>query len=165
MPAGQLIVYAARMVLLHGDDPQQSQVLRQVARLACAVIVVVATLGSIHGMQSQAAPEMAATAAALAVSVAGIAWILGLGTKTDAQTLIALLAVGFSGAVLMGLLPNEPGGYLLLDVALIGMGMELPPPSSFAAGFAVFAAANVSWLAARLTSAIIFSNAAGQPAA
>ena len=60
-------------------------------------------------MLGQTAPVIAASAAALVVAVAGLAWVVVIGTETSAQTMIALTAVGLSGAVLVGLLPRKPG--------------------------------------------------------
>ncbi|HEY7277905.1 MAG TPA: histidine kinase, partial [Trebonia sp.] len=115
----------------------------------------------VGGMLSQSAPAMAASAAALAVSVAGLAWVVLIGTETFAQTFIALTAVGLAGAVQVGLLPNE-AGYLIVFVALIGIGMDLPPRLSLVAGLIVFAAANLSFLlAARLSVGNVLGNDVG----
>ena len=94
---------------------------------------------------------IAGTAVALAVSLAGLARIIVIGTNTLAQTVVALTAVGLSGAVQVGLLPEE-AGYLIIFVALIGIGMDLPPRLALTAGLVVFAAANFSFLVvARMT--------------
>jgi signal transduction histidine kinase len=133
------------------DEAEQSTMLRLISLPACAIIVVFVTIGAVGGMISQSAPAMAASAAALVVSVAGLAWVVFIGTETSAQTMIGLTAVGLAGAVQVGLLPNE-AGYLIVFVALIGIGMNLPPRLSLVAGLIVFAAANLSFLlAARLS--------------
>jgi signal transduction histidine kinase len=63
--------------------------------------------------------------------------------------------------VQVGLLPEE-AGYLIIFVALIGIGMELPPLLALTAGFVIIAAANISFLvAARLSPANIVSNDVG----
>lgn len=143
------------------DEPQPSATLRRISLPASAVILVLVTLGVIHGMQTETAPVIAANAAALAVAVAGLTWVVGIGTETPAQTLIALTAVGLSGVVQVGLMPAE-GGYLVIFVALIGIGMELPPVLALAAGFVVFAAANIVFLVAvRLTPGNLFGNDVG----
>ncbi len=112
-------------------------------------------------MLGKTAPVIAASAVALAVAVAGLAWVVVIGTETTAQTMIALTAVGLSGAALVGLLPEE-AGYLIVFVALIGIGMELPPLPALAAGFIVFAAVNLSFLvAARLSPSNIIGNDVG----
>jgi signal transduction histidine kinase len=143
------------------DDLEQAAALRWIVLPACAIIVVFVTIGAVGGMLSQSAPAMAASAAALAVSVAGLAWVVLIGTETFAQTFIALTAVGLAGAVQVGLLPNE-AGYLIVFVALIGIGMDLPPRLSLVAGLIVFAAANLSFLlAARLSVGNVLGNDVG----
>jgi signal transduction histidine kinase len=142
---------------------QQSALLRGIALPACAIIVVFVTIGSVGGMlkPGQTAPEIAASAVALVVAVIGLAWVVVIGTETTAQSMTALLAVGLAGALQVGLLP-EDAGYLIIFVALIGIGMELPPLFALTAGFVVFAAANLSFLvAARLSPANIVSNDVG----
>jgi len=144
------------------DESQQSAMLRLITLSASAIIVVFVTLGVIQGMLGKTAPVIAASAAALAVAVAGLAWIVVIGTETTAQTMTALTAVGLSGAALVGLLPDE-AGYLIVFVALIGIGVELPPLlPALTAGFVVYAAANLSFLvAARLSPSNIISNDVG----
>jgi signal transduction histidine kinase len=63
--------------------------------------------------------------------------------------------------VQVGLLPSE-AGYLIVFVALIGIGMELPPRLAFVAGLVVFAAVNLSFLVlARLSPGNILGNDVG----
>jgi signal transduction histidine kinase len=143
------------------DESQQSAMLRLITLSASAIIVVFVTLGVIQGMLGKTAPVIAASAVALAVAVAGLAWVVVIGAETTARTMIALTAVGLSGAALVGLLPEE-AGYLIVFVALIGIGIELPPLPALAAGFIVFAAANLSFLvAARLSPSNIIGNDVG----
>jgi signal transduction histidine kinase len=143
------------------DESQQSAMLRLITLSASAIIVVFVTLGVVQGMLGKTAPVIAASAAALAIAVAGLAWIVVIGTETTAQTMTALTAVGLSGAALVGLLPEE-AGYLIVFVALIGIGIELPPLPALTAGFIVFAAANLSFLAAaRLSASNIIGNDVG----
>jgi signal transduction histidine kinase len=144
-----------------GDELQQSAMLRRIALPACAIIVVFVTIGTIGGMVGQTPAAIAASAAALVVSVAGLAWAVLIGTETSAQTMTALTAVGLAGAVLVGLLPGE-AGYLIIVVALIGIGMDLPTRLALVAGFIVFAGANLSFLvAARLSPGNIIGNDVG----
>ena len=135
--------------------------LRLIAPPACAIIVVFVTIGAIGGMLGQSPGAMAASAATLVVSVAGLAWVVFIGTETSAQTMIGLTAVGLAGAVQVALLPTE-AGYLIIFVALIGIGTELPPRLSLTAGLVVFAAANISFLAfARLAPLNTLGNDVG----
>lgn len=143
------------------DDLAQAATLRRITLPACVIIIVFVTIGAVGGMLSQSAPGIAASAAALVVSVAGLTWVVLIGTETSAQTFIALTAVGLAGAVQVSLLPNE-AGYLIVFVALIGMGMDLPPRLSLAAGLIVFAAANLAFLlAARLSLGNTLGNDVG----
>jgi signal transduction histidine kinase len=143
------------------DEVEQSAILRLIALPACAVIVVFVTIGAVHGMLGQSPAAIAVSAAALVVSVAGLTWVVLIGTETSAQTMIGLTAAGLAGAVQVALLPEE-SGYLIIFVALIGIGMELPPRLSLAAGLAVFAAANISFLVfARLSPLNVIGNDVG----
>jgi signal transduction histidine kinase len=75
--------------------------------------------------------------------------------------MIGLTAAGLAGAVQVALLPEE-SGYLIIFVALIGIGMELPPRLSLAAGLVVIAAANISFLVfARLSPLNVTGNDVG----
>jgi signal transduction histidine kinase len=142
-------------------ESQQSAMLRLISLTASTIIVVFVTLGAINGMLGKTAPVAAGSAVALAVAVIGLAWVVVIGTETTAQTMTALLAVGLAGALQVGLLPEE-AGYLIIFVALIGIGMELPPLLALTAGFVIIAAANISFLvAARLSPANIVSNDVG----
>jgi signal transduction histidine kinase len=127
------------------EELRQSAMLRWISRTACTVIAVLVTIGAVSGMVGRPPLVIAASAAALAVSVFGLFWVVVIGTETSARTLIAMTAVGLSGAAQVGFLP-EAGGYLIVFVALIGIAMELPPRLAFPAGFVVLAAANVSFL-------------------
>jgi signal transduction histidine kinase len=143
------------------DELRQHTMLRWIALPACAVIVALVTYGAVHRMLSQTAPVIAASAIVLAVSVAGIAWIVLIGTETPVRTMAVLTVVGLSGAAQVGLLPTE-AGYLIVFVALIGIGMELPVRHALVAGLIVFAAMNLSFLAtARFTPGNVTSNDVG----
>ncbi len=127
--------------------PQPSATLQRIALPACAVIFVLVTLGVISGVRGQSPPVMATAAVALLVAIAGVAWVVASPLRTGTLDLIALTAAGLAGAVLGGLLPTG-AGYLVVFIALIGLGMEMPPLVAFLAGIAVFGAANISALVA-----------------
>ena len=154
--------YAGRMGPMPPETEfQQSAMLRLISMSACAIIVVFVTLIAVHGMFGKTAPVVAGSALALAVAVIGLAWVVVIGTETTALTMTVLTAVGLAGALQIGLLPEE-AGYLIIFVALIGIGMELPPLPALTAGLIVFAAANLSFLvAARLSATNIVSNDVG----
>ncbi len=143
------------------DELPPSGVLRSISLSACAVIVVLVILSTVGGLIGRSPLVITASAVALAVSVAGLAWVIVIGTRTTAQTVAALTAIGLSGAVQVALLPEE-GGYLIVFVALIGMGMELPPRHALGAGLFVLAAANLSFLVfARISPANLIGNDVG----
>jgi signal transduction histidine kinase len=154
--------YAGRMgPMLPEPESQQSAMLRLISLSACTIIVVFVTIADIDGMLGKTAPVVASSAVALAVAVTGLAWVVVIGSETTARTMTVLTAVGLAGALQVGLLPEE-AGYLIIFVALIGIGMELPLLPALTAGFVVFAAANVSFLvAARLPLSNIVSNDVG----
>ena len=143
------------------DELPQSAMLRSISLTASTVIVVLVTIGTVSGMIGKPPLVVAADAAALAVSVAGLAWVVVIGAETSAQTLIALTAVGLSGAVQVAFLPGE-GGYLIVFVALIGIGIDLPPRLALAAGLVLLAAANFSFLVfARISPGNLIGNDVG----
>ncbi len=143
------------------DELPQSAMLRSISLTASTVIVVLVIIGTVGGMIGKSAPVVAADAAALAVSVAGLAWVVVIGAETSLQTLIALTAVGLSGAVQVAFLPGE-GGYLIVFVALIGIGIDLPPRLALTAGLVLFAAANFSFLVfARISPGNLIGNDVG----
>jgi hypothetical protein len=63
------------------------------------------------------------------------------------HSMAGLTAAGLAGAVLTGLLPSGTGD-LVIFIALIGLGMELPPRMAIPSGLIVFTAANLSFLLA-----------------
>ena len=143
------------------DELPRSEALRSISLTACAVIVVLVTLSTVGGMLGKAPLVIAACAVALAVFIAGVAWVIVIGTRTAAQTLITLTAVGLSGAVQVAFLPEE-GGYLIVFVALIGIGMDLPPRLALPAGLVVFAAVNFAFLViARISPGNVIGNDVG----
>ena len=144
-----------------GEELQQSALLRGIAVPASAIIIVFAVITAIQGMLNLAPAAIAGAAVALVVSVAGVIWVVMIGTRTPAQSMTALTAVGLAGAVQIGLLPEE-AGYLIVFVALIGIGMDLPTRLALIAGFIVFAATNLSFLVvARLLPGNIIGNDVG----
>lgn len=137
-----------------------SAMLRRIAISGCAAISVLITLGVIHGMLGRSPAVIAATTVLLVVALAGMAYPI-MSESGHGARLVALAATGFAGAALIGLLP-EASGYLVVFVALIGLGMEPPPVPSIAAGLLVFAAANLSFLlGARLSVTNLISNDIG----
>jgi signal transduction histidine kinase len=161
------LIYADRMALkmtapggARDHSPvrvEHSPALRKVALPACAVVLALVVAGTIQAMLGQVPPVIAAAAAALLVTVGGAGWIFLTRNGPVLRSLAGLTAVGLAGAVLTGLLPSGTG-YLAIFIALIGLGMELPPRMAIPSGLIVFLAANLSFLlAARLSLASLVS--------
>jgi signal transduction histidine kinase len=143
------------------DDPQHSAVLQWIAIPASVAVLVLVTLGVIHGTVGQSPPVIAAAAVALVVAFGGIGWTVANRSGAQAPEVIALTAAGLAGAVLVGLFPSEPG-YLVVFVALLGLGMQLPPLSAVVTGLVIFAAVNLSMLlAAKLSVSNMVSENVG----
>jgi signal transduction histidine kinase len=135
--------------------------LHRIGVLACGVICVLVTFGVIGGMLERSPAVIAASTVALLVAVGGIGWAVTYTGRTSVRSLAALTAAGLAGAALIGLLPQAVG-FLVVFVALIGLGMELPTALAVLAGLVVFVAANLSlFLAARLSVTNIVSNDVG----
>jgi signal transduction histidine kinase len=127
----------------------------------CAVVLGMVTVVTIHGMLRQAPPAIAATAVALLVTVGGVSWIVLTRNEPVLHSMVGLTAVGLAGAVLTGLLPSGTGD-LVIFIALIALGMELPPRMAIPSGLIVFTAANLSFLlAANLSLTNLVSQDAG----
>lgn len=148
--------------------------MQRVATVACAVLFVLVVTSIVHPMAGQSPPVMAVTAAALVIGLAGTGWHIagdlsarvrrmpGLAwLSRDGATALTLTAAGLAGAVLVGLIPNS-AAYLILYIALLALGMDLPPVLAFAGGLVIFAAANIAILtAAQLSVANLVSNDVG----
>jgi signal transduction histidine kinase len=133
----------------------------RIGLLASAVICVLVTVGVIQEMMGRSPAVIAASTVALLVAVGGIGWAVTYTGWTYVRSMAALTAAGLAGAALTGLLPQAVG-FLAIFVALIGLGMELPPVPALLAGLVVFAAANLSlFLSARLSVTNIVSNDVG----
>jgi signal transduction histidine kinase len=148
------------MVRPGNDELQHSAMLQRIGTSGCAAISVLVTLGVLHGMLGRSQAVIAGSAVALVVALAGMGYVVYSGSGIGSR-LVALITTGFAGAALVALLPAA-SGYLVIFVALIGMGMELPPALALVAALVVFAAANLSLLlGARLTLTNVVSNDVG----
>jgi signal transduction histidine kinase len=155
-PAGyRWLIYADRMARkmtapggAQGRSPvEHSPALRKIALPACAVSLAVVMAVTIHEMPGQAPPAIAATAVALFVTVGGAGWIVLTRNEPVLHRMAGLTAVGLAGAVLTGLQPSGTGN-LAIYIALIGLGIGLPPGMAIPSGLTVFLAANLSFLLA-----------------
>jgi signal transduction histidine kinase len=155
---------AARFDTVHDPDvPQYSEELWRISTAACAVVIVLVIFGTVSGMTRQSPLTMAATAAALTVALTGIGrHLLGHHNRRGKATLRRLTAVGLAGVVLAGLVPNG-SGYLVVFIALLAIGMDLPPKAAFPAAIAIFATSGVAFLLGTNRSlASLVSNEVGE---
>ena len=145
-----------------GNTVVYSPALRRIAILACAILLVLVVLGVASGTARLSPSATAVAWIALAVAVATIGWHLWcLPDRSLPVVLLTVLPAGLAGAVLTGLLPNG-AGYLIVFVALLSLGMDLPPKVAFPAALALFAATNVAFLtAAKLSVDNLVSNDVG----
>lgn len=91
---------------------------------------------------------MTVTAAiALLVVVAGLAWIFCSPAGADTRHLTALVIVGLAGGVLAGMFPST-ACFIIVCVALGGIGMLLGLVPALVAGTLLLAAANLAELLA-----------------
>lgn len=140
--------------------------MRPVAITACVILFTLVMITAVDDMARQSPPVIATTAIALVIGVGGTGWhALGKpGTRTssrDGTTLLTLVAAGLAGVILVGILPNGVG-YLIIFIALLGLGMDLPPVLAFAAALALFAAANIAAPAfTKLSPETVLSNDVG----
>jgi signal transduction histidine kinase len=139
---------------------QHSQMLHRIGLSGTAVISLLVTLGVIHGMTGRSPAVVAGAAVALVVALSGVGYAVTAASGPGSR-LVALTAAGLAGAVLVALLP-EGSGYLVIVVAVIGLGMELPPVQALPAALVLVAAVNLSFLVvARLSLTNIVSNDVG----
>ncbi|MGH3168903.1 MAG: sensor histidine kinase, partial [Trebonia sp.] len=86
----------------------------------------------------------------------GLTWL-----SRDGTTAVMLTAAGLAGVVLVGLLPNS-ASYLIIDIALLAIGIDLPLVTAFTCAAVIFVAANIAILtAAQLGVANLVSNDVG----
>jgi signal transduction histidine kinase len=118
--------------------------LHRIGMSGCAAISLLVLVGVIHGMLGRSPAVVAGSAVALVVAISAMAYAI-FATSRTVSRLAALTTAGFAGAALVALLPAA-SGYLVIFVALIGLGMDLPPALAVVAALVVFAAANLSLL-------------------
>jgi signal transduction histidine kinase len=137
---------AARRGHDHGGLPASSWP-RWIALSGSTVLLLVAMVGVGAALPAQRPQVIVASAAALAVALAGVVWLFKGQSVSDIQALAVLTVVGLAGASLSGLLPGTPS-FVIVCLALTGIGMRLPPVWAASAGLAIFAAANLVLLPA-----------------
>lgn len=120
---------------------EYSAAMRRIGMAGFAAVSVLTVSFIARGMRAQSAPMMAATAIALVVGLGGIGRHIVSAKPWWGPPVVTLTVSGLAGVVLVGLMPNG-AGYFLIFTALIAIGMELPPVTAFTAGLIVFLSAN-----------------------
>ena len=119
--------------------------LRWIALPASAAAIVVTVVGVATTLPGQATGVIVTAAVALAVGAAGTMFVNLIGSDSLVLDLAALLAVGFAGAVLAGLLPDTPG-FVLVYLALAGIGMRAPPGLAVIIGLIILGVLDLAYL-------------------
>jgi hypothetical protein len=127
-----------------GDLPMASPMFSRIATTAGAAVLVVLTGGVIADLPGQSTAVIIAAVAALLVSGGCVAWMLIARSISDWQATIAFVAAGVAGAVLT-LLPGGPG-FVVVGLAMAGLGIRLIPVRAVISGLVVFAALNLAFL-------------------
>jgi len=127
-----------------------SAALTRITVPAVIAVLVLVTAGVGLVLPGQSGWVIAGATAALLVAAVGAGWVVLSRSATDGQALAALTAVGLAGAFL-ALLPGAPG-FVVIGLAMAGLGMRLPPPLALAGAITVFAALNLGFLLAGVTS-------------
>jgi signal transduction histidine kinase len=127
-----------------GDLPMASPMFSRIATTAGVAVLVVLTGGVIADLPGQSTAVIIAAVAALLVSGGCVAWMLLARSISDWQATIAFAAAGVAGAVLT-LLPGGPG-FVVVGLAMAGLGIRLIPVRAVISGLVVFAALNLAFL-------------------
>lgn len=117
--------------------------LRQVTAPACVALLIIVAIGVVPTLPGKSPALIAGAALALAVAGVGVVVLLLGRTGTGVPDAAALAAIGLAGALLGGLLPSTPG-FVLVYLALAGLGMSLAPVPAIASGVAVLAAMDLA---------------------
>jgi signal transduction histidine kinase len=129
-----------------GSEPlPRSQALTRIAVLVVVIsygLTIAALPVHLHG---RSAAVIAVATTALLVAIAGTAVAIIDRRGSDAESLAALAITGLAGAVIFGLVPSTPS-YLIVSIALAGLGMRLHLLPAVISGLVVLGAANLAFL-------------------
>jgi signal transduction histidine kinase len=129
----------------HSPEPlPHSPALSRIATIACACVLVILIGGVVADLPGQRPLVIGATIATLVIACASVSWVIAAKTVSDPQMIIGLTGAGLAGAGL-SLLPGGPG-FVVVGLALAGLGMRLQPARAIVAGLVVFAALNLTFL-------------------
>jgi signal transduction histidine kinase len=134
--------------------------LRRIMRPLSVAVLGVAAAGVTSGVRGHPPVVVVVAIAALMVAAAGIFVVLGPWWPSARVDTVSLVSVGLLGAVLAGLLSDTPG-FVIVYLALAGLGLRLPPRRALAWGALVFAAMNLASLLAGLPVSALVSQDIG----
>ncbi|MGO9081782.1 MAG: sensor histidine kinase [Streptosporangiaceae bacterium] len=140
--------------------PLNSAGLRRITGPVSIAVFAVATAGLVSAGRSSSAAVLAVCAVALAVAAAGTAAVFARWAQSAAQATAALVVTGLAGALLAGLLPDTTG-FVIVYLALAGLGMRLSPRPALAAGVVVLAALNAALLTGQISVPNLISQDVG----
>jgi signal transduction histidine kinase len=116
----------------------------RIATTAGIAVLVVLTGGVIADLPGRSTAVIIAAVAAMLVSGGCVVWMLAARSISDWQATIAFVAAGVGGAVLT-LLPGGPG-FVVVCLAMAGLGMRLVLVRAVVCVLVVFAAVNLALL-------------------
>jgi signal transduction histidine kinase len=134
--------------------------LSRILKPLSVAVLVVASAGVVSGARGQPSVVAVGAVAALLVAAAGTAVVLAPRGASVGVDTAALVLVGLAGAVLAGLLADTPG-FVIVYLALAGLGLRLPLERALAAGALVFAAMNLAAVLAGLSASATVSQDTG----
>ena len=125
--------------------PSMRADLRWITLPAAAAATTVAVIGVATTLPGKSAGIIVAAAVALAVGAAGAAFVTLSRADSLALDVAVLMTVGFAGAALGGLLPRT-AGFVLVYLAMAGLGMRAPPAPAIVTGLIVLGVLDLAYL-------------------
>jgi signal transduction histidine kinase len=127
-----------------GNLPSASPLFSRIATMAAVAALVVLVGGVLADLPGRSPAVIAGAVATLLISGGCVAFVVLARAESDLRATIALMIAGVGGAVLTTL-PGGPG-FVVVCLAMAGLGMRLPPVRAVTAGLVVFAAVNAAFL-------------------
>ena len=121
-----------------------SPALNRIATVACVAVLAVLTAGVVADLPGRRPLVIGVAVATLLIGCASVGWVILAKTVSDTQMIAGLTVAGLAGAGL-SLLPGGPG-FVIVGLALAGLGMRLQPVRAISAALVVFAALNLTFL-------------------
>ena len=121
-----------------------SPALNRIATAACVAVLAVLIAGVVADLPGRRPLVIGVAVATLLIGCASVGWVILAKTVSDTQMIAGLTVAGLAGAGL-SLLPGGPG-FVIVGLALAGLGMRLQPVRAISAALVVFAALNLTFL-------------------